>query len=267
MATKAVKTRSVSKPSPPPRASDWRRRLEEQKASAGQGNGSGSVSKPSYSSPPQRGENNTNEKKEGSGGEANDVGRQAYPSPVEQPSDQQRGFTEEQKAFIVEKFACFQRLGDIADEFNKRYGFTPYLQSLETYDGDSRHCRMGKRLRRLFDTVRADYVGQTAKVAVAHQAHRLRLIEKLIDKATTSKEFASAIKGLELAAKEMGGLAQQVQHSGTVAHVHASLDDAKAELAMRLQAHIEQQALPSPVATDPIEVEPEPAPQDPPPPQ
>jgi hypothetical protein len=70
---------------------------------------------------------------------------------------------------------------------------------------------------------------------VSHQAHRLRLIGDIVSKATTAKDFGNALKGLELAAKEMGGLGTVVEHKGIVSHVHGSIEDARRELADRLR--------------------------------
>jgi hypothetical protein len=89
-------------------------------------------------------------------------------------------------------------------------------------------------------------------VAIAHQAHRLRRYETLVDKAEKAKDFSAALKGLELAAKEMGGVLEgrtTVKHEGSVEHRHLSIEDQRAELAMRLSAVIEGgtlHALPAP---------------------
>lgn len=147
-------------------------------------------------------------------------------------------FSTDEKLFIVENLARFQSHSETADALAKAFNRRkPDLRSIANYDPASRNCRMGKRYHKAYAIVRKGYIERIADVGLAHQAHRLRLIEKLIDKATTAKEYASAIKGLELAAKEMGALSSvpvEVRHTGTVAHVHASIADAKAELAMRL---------------------------------
>ncbi len=64
----------------------------------------------------------------------------------------------------------------------------------------------------------------------------------MVEKATKSKDYNAALKGLELAAKEMGGVLEgktTVRHEGSVAHVHGSLEDMRLELAMRLAQHVD----------------------------
>ena len=156
---------------------------------------------------------------------------------------------------MVELFAQFHTVKQVADTIKAEYHTDLDLRSVATYDPSQRHCRMGKRLREHYDACRQAYVEASAKVGVAHQAHRLRLIERVIEKATTAKDFSSALKGLELAAKEMGGVLEGksiVEHRGSVEHRHLSVEDARAELAMRLGAVIDggtlQHALPTPDA-------------------
>lgn len=116
---------------------------------------------------------------------------------------------------------------------------------------------MGQALRTLFDETRKRYVTDVASVAIAHQAHRLRLVSRVVEKATNSKDYAAALKGLELAAKEMGGAltAQHVvRHEGTVGHVHATVEEARRELAARLSTVVAGGLLLS-VATPTVEVD------------
>jgi len=149
-----------------------------------------------------------------------------------------KGLPIEVKRFIVESFACFQDISTIQREVAKRYGIAADLRTIAKYDARRPQCAMGKALRLYYAQCREAYVQGVAEVAVAHQAHRLRLLSRIVDKATTSKDYANAIKGLELAAKEMGGaLTSQhtVKHEGTVAHVHATVEEARAEITARLQ--------------------------------
>lgn len=155
---------------------------------------------------------------------------------------ERRGFSREQKQFLVESLACFQSHSAIITEFARRYGIALDGRTLVNYDPAHRNCRLGPGLRRLYDECRKAYVDGVQEVAIAHQAHRLRLLSRVVDKATTSKDYANAIKGLELAAKEMGGaLSGQhtIRHEGTIGHVHATVEEAKAEIASRLTQVIE----------------------------
>lgn len=135
---------------------------------------------------------------------------------------------------IVELFATFQTVSVIRDVLKTEFGLSLAPQTIQHYDPE-RSRYLSPKLRAHAAAIRERYVTDAAKVAVAHQAHRLRKIEDIVEKATISKDYASALKGLELAAKEMGGLSQTVEHKGIVSHVHGSVDDARAELSMRLQ--------------------------------
>jgi hypothetical protein len=204
----------------------------------------------SVPAPPQGEETVSGEKKMASGIEEQGEGeRPANPILV------QRGLSFEQKQFVVENLACFQSHPVIIAEFARRFGIVLDPRTLCGYDPNHRHCRIGPRLRRLYDECRKAYVDGVQEVAIAHQAHRLRLLSRVVDKATTSKDYANAIKGLELAAKEMGGaLSGQhtIRHEGTIGHVHATVEEAKAEIAARLTQVIDAGTLLSaPVATPP----------------
>jgi hypothetical protein len=152
-----------------------------------------------------------------------------------EPSLARRGLTHEQKADMIEMFARFQSVSQVADMLKKDHGVTLDRRTIESFNPDSHRCRIGKRLKSLFILQRKAYVEECAKVAVSHQAHRLRLIGTIVEKAEKAKDFGNALKGLELAAKEMGGLSQTIEHKGMVAHVHGTVEDARRELADRLR--------------------------------
>ena len=161
------------------------------------------------------------------------------------------GFSMEQKRFMVESFACFQDVRTICAEMAKRWNINPDQRHVALYDAGRSTCRMGRALRTYYAECRKRYIGDVTAVAISHQAHRLRLVSRLVDKATNSKDYAAALKGLELAAKEMGGaLTSQhvVRHEGTVGHVHATVEEARRELTARLSSVV-QGGLLLPMAT------------------
>lgn len=172
------------------------------------------------------------EKKEGSGGEAKEKGGKRADLPLGRS-----GLPNEVKEFIVESFACFQTHKTVHAQVLQRFGLDLDGRLLCSYDPAHRHCRLGKRLRALHATIRKAYIENTAEVAISHQAQRLRLIGQVVEKAQSSKDYAAALKGLELAAKEMGGVLEGrsiVEHRGGMVHVHTNVEDARREVAMRL---------------------------------
>jgi hypothetical protein len=157
---------------------------------------------------------------------------------------------------IVELFATFQPLNSIIETIKDEFGQTLHRDTVRHYDPTRLNSKLSPSMVALFNEVRTRYVEQSTSVAIAHQAHRLRRYETIIDKAERAKDFSSALKGLELAAKEMGGVLTNVSRTevkGQIEHRHLSIEDAKAELAMRLQSAIEGGTLtplPSPTEGD-----------------
>ena len=166
-----------------------------------------------------------------------------------------RGLTPEQKRFIVESYACFQPLTEIEAALLKRWQIRLDRRHLASFDAGRPDCRIGQRLKRYYAECRKAYIEGVRDVAISHQAHRLRLVGRIVEKATTSKDYAAALKGLELAAKEMGGAlasVHTVRHEGQIAHVHATVEEARREVAARLAQVIEGGTLlPMPMATPP----------------
>jgi hypothetical protein len=163
------------------------------------------------------------------------------------PTLAQSGVPQPIKLRLVELWAQFQTLSAISKAIKAEFGLTLDPRTICQYDGASRSCRMGKRLRLYFAEVRKEYIQRAADVAVAHQAHRLRKLEEVIEKAIASKDFNSALKGLELSAKEMGGVLEgktTVRHEGAISHVHGTVEDARAEVAMRLQQLVDTTLVP-----------------------
>ncbi len=167
---------------------------------------------------------------------SNELARSKAEIKAEFGQPPRRGLTHEIKSRMVELFAQFQSVSQVGDVLKSEYGLTLDRRTIEAFNPDSPRCRIGKRLISLFNSHRDAYIKECAKHGVAHQAHRLKLIGQIVDKATTAKDFANALKGLELAAKEMGGLSQKVEHTGTVSHVHGTVEEARRELADRLKA-------------------------------
>jgi hypothetical protein len=159
------------------------------------------------------------------------------------------GLSPEVKRRLVELFATFHTVSNVVAMIEKEFGLILDARQAIVFNADHYACRMGKTLRAYFDKVREHHIGHVSKVAISHQAQRLRLLSGIVEKAEKSKDFNAALKGLELAAKEMGGMmdasvARKVEHSGAVAHVHGTVEDARAEVAMRLRSMVE--ALPPP---------------------
>ena len=141
---------------------------------------------------------------------------------------------------LVELWATFHTLSQIRDIMRAETGLVTPDDTIRYYNVGHPKSRASPKLKALYAEVRKRYVEEAKDVAIAHQAHRLRKLENIIESATKSKDYTAALKGIELAAKEMGGLTQTVRHEGRVEqahlHVHGTTEDMRTELAMRLAA-------------------------------
>lgn len=184
------------------------------------------------------------------GAKANDAGHgvgggAAQPLP-DQPASDARRLPLEVRHRVIELYAQFQTTSTVKElilkEFDLDLGFT----TLRHYDLGATGIRRSPRITLQLEQARAAYVASAANMAMAHQVHRLRNYQDVYDKALKAKDFSAALKAMELAAKEMGGVltnATTVKHEGAVEHRHLSIGDAKAELAMRLSAAIDMGVL------------------------
>lgn len=150
------------------------------------------------------------------------------------------------KRRIVELWATFHTLSQVREIMRAETGLTWPDSTLIYYDVGRSNSRASPQLKAFYADTRKRYVEEAKDVAIAHQAHRLRKLEDIVEKATKSKDYNAALKGIELAAKEMGGLTQTVKHEGVVGHIHAhqhSIEDARSEVALRLQQLVDGMAL------------------------
>lgn len=176
-------------------------------------------------------------------------GKLAEPSPV------RRSLPSPIKFRMVELFAQFLSVSEVRDQIVEEYQVLIDLRTVGMYNPALKSATVGRKLRAHYDACRKLYVERSTDMAVAHQSHRLKLIGRIVEKATNSRDYAAALKGLELAAKEMGAYSQTtvVQHTGAIAHVHGTVEEARAEVAMRLQAMVDAGTLlPAPPIVDAV---------------
>lgn len=109
------------------------------------------------------------------------------------------------KVFVVQSLACFDPPSVVAEAVDQEFGLTLARAQVETYDPTKKAGRkLGKRLRAVFETTRQAFLEDAGRVAIAHRAVRLRVLNRLIAKAEERGEIALAARLLELAAKEAG---------------------------------------------------------------
>lgn len=131
----------------------------------------------------------------------------------------------------------------VSDEF----GVTVDRRTAWKFDASKRGCTTGPRYRQLFHEVRERWLNDIAAIPIANQGHRLRVLDRLANRLEQQGDYLGALKAIELAAKEAGGLfskERQFTVSPKVATVATATDVAtrRAELALRLERLMDTQA-------------------------
>ena len=111
------------------------------------------------------------------------------------------------KAYIVQALACFDPPSKVAEAVREKFGVVVSRQSVETYDPTKRAGRdLAKRWVEIFDDARAKFQAATVGIPVANRAYRLRVLQRLLDRAEERGDLVGALKLMEQAAKECGDI-------------------------------------------------------------
>jgi len=114
--------------------------------------------------------------------------------------------SEAAKTFIVQSLACFDTPSVVAAALQAEYGVTISRQAIEGYDPTkAAGARVANRWKEVFDATREAYLVDLAKIGISHKAVRLRVLQRMVDKAEDKGNSALVAQMLEQAAKEMGG--------------------------------------------------------------
>lgn len=112
--------------------------------------------------------------------------------------------TDPQKVFIVERLACFASHAEIIEAVRETYGLNVSRQQLQRYDPATVNGKaLSAELRAVFERTRESYLRETGQIPIAHQAFRLRLLQKLLDDNARNPDLRMRL--LEQAAREVGG--------------------------------------------------------------
>lgn len=112
----------------------------------------------------------------------------------------------ELKLYIVQRLAVFDLPATIIKAVKEEYGITVTSQQLQAYDPNTVNgAEMSKKLKDVFYATRKKYLEDTSSIPITHKAHRLAVLNRLINQAETRGNAALAAQLLEQAAKEMGG--------------------------------------------------------------
>jgi hypothetical protein len=110
----------------------------------------------------------------------------------------------EHKTFVVTCLAQFMTPSEVVEAVKERYGIEMSRQLVHYYDPE--HSKqLDKEWDKVFKAARAAFIKNTANIAIAHSAFRLRELDGMYREAKKSRLGKSQRAILEQAAKESGG--------------------------------------------------------------
>jgi hypothetical protein len=112
---------------------------------------------------------------------------------------------EEIQTFVVQSLACFDTPKTVADAVKAEFGVTVSRQAIESYDPTKRAGKtLPKKWRAIFEATREGFISNHKNIGWAHRATRLRVIQRLGERAESMGNIALALSAAEQAAKEDG---------------------------------------------------------------
>lgn len=114
--------------------------------------------------------------------------------------------SDEVKAFIVQSLACYDTPTQAAKAVAEEFKLEVSPQQCECYDPNKRAGRnLTKKWRDLFDHARKKFLEDTTAIPIANRAVRLRMLQRMAQKAEDGRNIQLAAQLIEQAAKESGG--------------------------------------------------------------
>jgi hypothetical protein len=114
--------------------------------------------------------------------------------------------TDEIRTFITQQLACFDAPSIVVADVKKEFGVEVSPQAVEAYDPTKRAGRhVAAKWKAIFEATRKAFLEDTSTIPVANRAFRLRVLQRLVDKAEQRGNAPLAAQLLEQAAKEAGG--------------------------------------------------------------
>jgi len=113
--------------------------------------------------------------------------------------------TEPMQRFCVVSQAMFDPPTSVRDNLKAEFSVDMTPQAIEYYDPTKHAGRnLGKKWVTLFHETRKAFLEESAGIAIANRAVRLRALERMAKQAETMKNYALAAQLHEQAAKEVG---------------------------------------------------------------
>lgn len=156
--------------------------------------------------------------------------------------------SEQAKLRLVTLLARFSGPSEAARIVSKEFGVTLNRTQAWKYDATRPACRISPKLKGVFFEVRDRWLTRMSEIGVANKAHRLRCLDRLVAKLMDRGDYHGALKALELAAREVGGVFEKhanqsaqdlvATDGGHDGHPYRSASP-REELQLRLQSLVE----------------------------
>src|SRR5690606_16778347 len=98
---------------------------------------------------------------------------------------------EELKNEIILKLARYEGYSDIARSISTEYDVAVTRFQVRSYDPTKPTFAAGDKWRAIFTRERHKYITDTSDIPISHQAYRLNLLQRMLDKAMEARNFRS----------------------------------------------------------------------------
>lgn len=112
--------------------------------------------------------------------------------------------TEEQKAFVVQRLACFDGPQAVTEAVKEAFGVEIARSHVYAYDPTRPGFDLGEKWRVLFEETRKRFLENASEIGIAHKSVRLRKLDEMLGRAISMRNYALAAQLMEQAAKETG---------------------------------------------------------------
>jgi len=126
--------------------------------------------------------------------------------------------TDEIRALVVQRLACFQTPSNIAATLKKDFAVEITPQAIQAYDPTKvAGAKLSPKWRAAFEAARKRFIENVADIPIANMAVRLATLDRIATQAEARGNLVLAMQATEQAAKEMGGIytnRSRVEHTG-----------------------------------------------------
>jgi hypothetical protein len=110
------------------------------------------------------------------------------------------------KLVIVQALACFDTPSQVAKFVKEEFSLDVPRQQVAMYDPTKSAGKgLSAKLTEIFNATRKAFLEEVPKVPIAQQAYRLRILQRLVERAEAKGNAPLVAQLLEQAAKELGG--------------------------------------------------------------